>query len=220
MPKSVVEFVLSTRSQKITPANKKHNFCPAIINKNNPLNKKKHPAHWLTKLKPIKCQRPLHQHIVILLISLSTFLHNMHSCLNSQIHIAAADPRMYSPGATSTSNSLRIKSKTQANRTVENIDESFRSAQIMYDSATWRMYYRIIDARRRALLVKEGRGSIATNTRSLTSNRDSNEEYESDCSNCPTNKTLLERKENKCSLTSCSENHTNADDDAIFTLEL
>lgn len=127
-----------------------------------------------------------------------------------------------SPMSSSATASILIKNIKQMNRvseqsrTIENSHEVSRSAELMYDSATWRMYYRITNARRRSRLVEDRNTDVST--RLSTRNRDQNDNdlYKYSM------KAMSERKDRQRSLSNCSDTSTsqNIHDEEIFTLDL
>ena len=98
-------------------------------------------------------------------------------------------------------------------------DEISRSAEMMYDSATWRMYYRIINGRKRRAQV-----AIAHDAHSKTSSRLTKTKENNDSFFIKSSLKTFKRTERLRSLSSCSIDYVDSlrerRDEGIFELEL
>lgn len=119
----------------------------------------------------------------------------------------------------SQTNSILIETRNKMNRNTEDSPEVSRSAQLMYDSATWRMYYRITNARRRARLV-ESRPADTSPRSSTNGIHDASNPNDIYKFTYPSKSALSERKERKRSLSDSSESIQTMSDEGIFSLEL
>jgi hypothetical protein len=124
--------------------------------------------------------------------------------------IMASSPRKTS--------SILIKSRSQTSMMKHDQrssdSEISRSAELMYDSATWRMYYRISNARKRRARVMDSKAS------SRISSTRSRDKSESDLFKKYSLKQMSERSERNRSSSICSDVSQNVPEEPIFDLEL
>jgi len=101
--------------------------------------------------------------------------------------------------------------------------EVSKSAQVLYDTATWRMYYRIINGRKRrdqiAQDVSDG-GSARLPSRSRDAQQESESFSRANANAKAPSKGLSKRNDQTLSLSYCSVDGFSLRDEGIFTLDL